>query len=127
MQHLDFFYDLSSPWTYLAFNNVQQVLEDTGATVRWKPFLVGGVFNAVNPGVYEARAHPETDSSSKYILETSEASSGDKPCVFGKCTSTYNQDFVSLSIRTETPPKVDLHDPSCFHNQTEPQAKTAAE
>ena len=58
MQHLDFFYDLSSPWTYLAFNNVQQVLEDTGATVRWKPFLVGGVFNAVNPGVYEARAHP---------------------------------------------------------------------
>ena len=58
MAQLEFFYDLSSPWTYLAFNNVQQVLEDTGATVRWRPFLVGGVFNAVNPGVYEARAHP---------------------------------------------------------------------
>ena len=58
MAHLEFFYDLSSPWTYLAFNNVQRVLDDTGATVRWRPFLVGGVFNAVNPGVYEARAQP---------------------------------------------------------------------
>ena len=58
MAQLQFFYDLSSPWTYLAFNNVQHVLRQTGASVRWRPFLVGGVFNAVNPGVYEARAHP---------------------------------------------------------------------
>ena len=55
---LEFFYDLSSPWTYLAFNNVQSVLESTGAEVIWRPFLVGGVFNAVNTGVYEARAEP---------------------------------------------------------------------
>ena len=58
MAHLEFFYDLSSPWTYLAFNNVQPILTDTGATVQWRPFLVGGVFNAVNRGVYEARANP---------------------------------------------------------------------
>ena len=55
---LEFFYDLSSPWTYLAFNNMQSVLESTGAEVIWRPFLVGGVFNAVNTGVYEARAEP---------------------------------------------------------------------
>ena len=55
---LDFFYDLSSPWTYLAFNNIQPIINETGAVVRWRPFLVGGVFNAVNPGVYEARAVP---------------------------------------------------------------------
>ena len=54
----DFFYDLSSPWTYLAFNNIQPIIKETGAAVRWRPFLVGGVFNAVNPGVYEARAIP---------------------------------------------------------------------
>jgi 2-hydroxychromene-2-carboxylate isomerase len=47
---LDFFYDLSSPWTYLAFNNIQPIIKETGAAVRWRPFLVGGVFNAVNPG-----------------------------------------------------------------------------
>ena len=58
MAQLEFFYDLSSPWTYLAFNNVQPILEETGAEVTWRPFLVGGVFNAVNPAVYEARAQP---------------------------------------------------------------------
>lgn len=58
MANLEFFYDLSSPWTYLAFSNVQPVLQDTGASVTWRPFLVGGVFNAVNPGVYAARAEP---------------------------------------------------------------------
>ena len=26
--------------------------------MTWRPFLVGGVFNAVNPAVYEARAQP---------------------------------------------------------------------
>ncbi|WP_225205554.1 2-hydroxychromene-2-carboxylate isomerase [Novosphingobium huizhouense] len=56
---LDFFFDLSSPWTFLAFNNVQPILAETGAQVRWRPFLVGGVFNAVNPRVYEMRADPE--------------------------------------------------------------------
>ena len=58
MAQLEFFYDLSSPWTYLAFNTVQPILEETGAEVTWRPFLVGGVFNAVNPAVYEARAQP---------------------------------------------------------------------
>ncbi len=56
---IDFFFDLSSPWTFLAFNNVQPILAETGAQVRWRPFLVGGVFNAVNPRVYEMRADPE--------------------------------------------------------------------
>ena len=52
---LEFFFDLSSPWTYLAFTNVQGVLDRTGATIVCRPILVGGVFNAVNPSVYAAR------------------------------------------------------------------------
>lgn len=56
---VDFFFDLSSPWTRLAFHNVQPISAETGAGVRWRPFLVGGVFNAVNPRVYELRADPE--------------------------------------------------------------------
>ena len=55
---LTFFYDLSSPWTYLAFNNIQSIIEETQASVVWRPFLVGGVFNAVNQGVYAARSNP---------------------------------------------------------------------
>lgn len=59
MPRLEFFFDLSSPWTRLAFHNIQPILEETGATVTWRPFLVGGVFNAVNPSVYEGRADPD--------------------------------------------------------------------
>ena len=55
---LTFFYDLSSPWTYLAFNNVQEVISETKADVSWCPFLVVGVFNAVNQSVYAARSNP---------------------------------------------------------------------
>ncbi|MDZ4374698.1 MAG: 2-hydroxychromene-2-carboxylate isomerase [Phenylobacterium sp.] len=59
MAHLDFFFDLSSPWTRLAFHNVQPILAETHAAVTWRPFLVGGVFNAVNPSVYAGRADPD--------------------------------------------------------------------
>ncbi|MFM9852198.1 MAG: 2-hydroxychromene-2-carboxylate isomerase [Sphingomonadaceae bacterium] len=55
MSHLEFFFDLSSPWTYLAFTNVQGVIQRTGASITYRPILVGGVFNAVNPAVYAAR------------------------------------------------------------------------
>lgn len=54
-RHLEFFFDLSSPWTCLAFHNLPGVLERTGATATYRPILVGGVFNAVNPAVYAAR------------------------------------------------------------------------
>ncbi len=54
-ERIEFFYDLSSPWTYLAFTNIGGVLERTGATMRLRPILVGGVFNAVNQSVYAAR------------------------------------------------------------------------
>ncbi len=54
-ERTEFFYDLSSPWTYLAFTNLFAVMERTGYCARLRPVLVGGVFNAVNPGVYKAR------------------------------------------------------------------------
>ena len=52
---LEFFFDLSSPWTCLAFANVQPLIARTGADATFRPILVGGVFNAVNPAVYAAR------------------------------------------------------------------------
>lgn len=55
MRTVEFFFDLSSPWTYLAFVNLQPLLQRTGATAVYRPILVGGVFNAVNTGVYAAR------------------------------------------------------------------------
>ncbi len=54
-ERIEFFYDLSSPWTYLAFTNLFGVMERTGCCARLRPILVGGVFNAVNQSVYAAR------------------------------------------------------------------------
>lgn len=59
MATLEFFFDCSSPWTYLAFTRVQPVVARTGASIVWKPILVGGVFNAVNREVYDRRANPD--------------------------------------------------------------------
>jgi len=55
---LEFFYDCSSPWTYLAFSKIEGVAERHSADLVWRPFLVGGVFNTVNPSVYETRQRP---------------------------------------------------------------------
>jgi 2-hydroxychromene-2-carboxylate isomerase len=52
---LEFFYDCSSPWTYFAFTRLIPMMEELGLPVRWRPILVGGVFNAVNQQVYTTR------------------------------------------------------------------------
>jgi 2-hydroxychromene-2-carboxylate isomerase len=61
---LEFFYDLSSPWTYIAFTNLAGVEERTGEVAILRPVLVGGIFNAVNKGVYAAR---EAADNPKFI------------------------------------------------------------
>lgn len=58
MHQLEFYFDCSSPWTYLAFERALTMFDDHDLEIVWKPILVGGVFNAVNPGVYETRANP---------------------------------------------------------------------
>ena len=68
MATLEFFYDVGSPWTYLAFHKIEGVAAEAGAELVWKPILVGGVFNAVNPGVYAARAN-STKPRSEYMAK----------------------------------------------------------
>jgi len=63
---LEFFFDCSSPWTYLAFTRIHAILERTEAEIVWRPILVGGVFNAVNQDVYQRRAHPDARKASYY-------------------------------------------------------------
>ncbi len=69
MARLEFFYDCSSPWTYLAFSRVEDVARDTGAELIWKPILVGGVFNTVNPSVYESRERPVKAKATYYAKD----------------------------------------------------------
>jgi 2-hydroxychromene-2-carboxylate isomerase len=65
---LEFFFDCSSPWTYLAFHAVRPIAEELGVDVEWKPILVGGVFNTVNDTVYQSRANPNPRKSG-YMLK----------------------------------------------------------
>tara|TARA_Y100000588_G_scaffold84894_1_gene89940 strand:+ start:9683 stop:10303 length:621 start_codon:yes stop_codon:yes gene_type:complete len=55
---IEFFYDCSSPWTYLAFVEVEKLVTRHKLDLIWKPILVGGIFNTINPSVYETRANP---------------------------------------------------------------------
>jgi 2-hydroxychromene-2-carboxylate isomerase len=55
---IEFFFDCSSPWTYLAFHNIQPMAVELGVEIAWRPILVGGVFNTVNPSVYASRDNP---------------------------------------------------------------------
>jgi 2-hydroxychromene-2-carboxylate isomerase len=58
MAEVECFFDCSSPWTYFAFESLLRMQDEIGVTVQWRPFLVGGVFNAVNPSVYNSRDTP---------------------------------------------------------------------
>jgi 2-hydroxychromene-2-carboxylate isomerase len=55
---IEFFFDCSSPWTYLAFHNIQPLAQEFGQDISWRPILVGGIFNTINPSVYASREHP---------------------------------------------------------------------
>src|SRR5438270_6176135 len=55
---IEFFFDCSSPWTYLAFHNIQPLAKEFGEEISWRPILVGGIFNSINPSVYATRDNP---------------------------------------------------------------------
>ena len=46
MPQLDFFFDLSSPYSYLAATQLPALAERTGATIRWRPMMLFAVFGA---------------------------------------------------------------------------------
>ncbi|MDB5967274.1 MAG: 2-hydroxychromene-2-carboxylate isomerase, partial [Polaromonas sp.] len=65
---IEFFFDCSSPWTYIAFRNVQSLAAELKEDIVWRPVLVGGIFNSVNPAVYSARENMDT-ARNRYMLK----------------------------------------------------------
>jgi 2-hydroxychromene-2-carboxylate isomerase len=55
---IEFFFDCSSPWTYLAFHNIHELARAFAEKIAWRPILVGGIFNTINPSVYRSRENP---------------------------------------------------------------------
>ena len=66
---IEFFFDCSSPWSYLAFHNIQPLAKEFGEEISWRPILVGGIFNTVNPSVYAQREAP-VPLKARYELRT---------------------------------------------------------
>jgi 2-hydroxychromene-2-carboxylate isomerase len=66
---LEFFYDCSSPWTYFAFTRIIPVMERLDLPIRWRPILVGGVFNAVNKELYAQREDAFTNPGNKRKMD----------------------------------------------------------
>ncbi len=46
MNTLEFFFDYASPYSYLASSQVEAIAQRAGASLRWRPFFLGGVFKA---------------------------------------------------------------------------------
>ena len=65
---IECFFDCSSPWTYLAFHNIQPLAAEFGVPIVWRPILVGGIFNTINPTVYASREHPVPEKA-RYSLK----------------------------------------------------------
>jgi 2-hydroxychromene-2-carboxylate isomerase len=65
---IEFFFDCSSPWTYLAFRNLQPLAAELEEPVSWRPVLVGGIFNSVNKGIYTAREDMNAPKN-RYMLK----------------------------------------------------------
>ena len=70
MAEVECFFDLSSPWTYFAFSACW-MQKETGVSIDFRPFLVGGVFNAVNPSVHNSREKPVPSQSRPTTRRTS--------------------------------------------------------
>ena len=72
MKKIEYYFDCSSPWTYLSFRGLLGLKEEYDLDIAWKPILVGGIFNSINPSVYESRKNPvkeKSDYSQKDLLD----------------------------------------------------------
>jgi 2-hydroxychromene-2-carboxylate isomerase len=65
---IEVYFDCSSPWTYLAFENLKRLGRELEVEIAWKPILVGGIFNTVNPSVYAQRAEP-VPAKARYMVK----------------------------------------------------------
>lgn len=57
-RHMDVYYGLSSPWTYLGFQRLLDLAQRPGVTATWKPVRLGQVFEATG-GLPLPRRSPE--------------------------------------------------------------------
>ncbi len=58
MAPIDFFFDIGSPYTYMAFHRLPPMAAEAGVEIHYRPFLLGAVFKATGnapPALVPAR------------------------------------------------------------------------
>jgi 2-hydroxychromene-2-carboxylate isomerase len=63
-KQVEFWFDVGSPAAYLAWTQMPRLASETGATVQYKPFLLGGVFQATGN-----RSPMEVPAKSRWMTE----------------------------------------------------------
>ena len=66
---VEFFYDFGSPTVYLAATQLPSIAGPTGATIEWRPMLLGGVFKSTgnqSPVVVAAKAAYMNDDLERF-------------------------------------------------------------
>ena len=66
---VEFFFDVGSPTVYLAATQLSKIAGRHGATVLWRPFLLGGVFKAtgnVSPATVPAKSRDMGDDLERF-------------------------------------------------------------
>jgi 2-hydroxychromene-2-carboxylate isomerase len=58
-REVSFFFDVSSPFAYLASTQIEAVARRAGASVKWRPFLLGALFKAIGTPEVPLFALPE--------------------------------------------------------------------
>jgi 2-hydroxychromene-2-carboxylate isomerase len=63
-KQLEFYFDVGSPAAYLAWTQLPRLAEETGAEIAYRPFLLGGVFQAIGN-----RSPMEVAPKGRYMLD----------------------------------------------------------
>ena len=66
-RRLQFFYDVASPFAYLASTQIEQLAEHCGAVVDWHPILLGGLFRSLGTPMVPLSAY--SPSKRRHTLE----------------------------------------------------------
>jgi 2-hydroxychromene-2-carboxylate isomerase len=66
MATVHFWYDVASPWTYLASTQIEALAQRSGATLIWQPMLLGGLFKLI--GTPDVPLLAMSDAKRRYTL-----------------------------------------------------------
>jgi 2-hydroxychromene-2-carboxylate isomerase len=61
---VEFYFDVGSPAAYLAWTQMPRLVKETGAQVAYRPFLLGGVFQATGN-----RSPTEVPAKGRYMMD----------------------------------------------------------